>query len=158
MGETFRFAVINDLHYTDADDGPWLEAIVERINRSDAALCLVLGDLVEHGTLEQLQPVKKILDRLRMPYYTVPGNHDGPPDRPTDTPDPGLQNYESLFPGRRNYTFDCQGWQFIGLDTCNGGGWKDVIARPETIAFARDTAARLDRTRPTIVFTHFPID
>jgi 3',5'-cyclic AMP phosphodiesterase CpdA len=155
--QSFRFAVINDLHYTDDEDRPWLEGLVEHINATGAELCLVLGDLVEHGTAEELEPVHRILQRLKMPYYTVPGNHDGPPERPAGGPE-GLEAYERLFPGRRNYIFEHKGWQFVGLDSTDGGAWKNVIMRPESLAFAKAAAARLDKKKPTIVFTHFPLD
>jgi 3',5'-cyclic AMP phosphodiesterase CpdA len=155
----FRFAVINDLHYTDAVDRPWLEGLMDHVNGGGAELCLALGDLVEHGTIEQLTAARQILQRLRMPFYTVPGNHDGPPERPAGLPDgAGLETYENLFPGRRNYTFEHKGWQFIALDTSNGSAWTNVPLRPETLAFARQAATRLDPRRPTILFTHFPID
>ena len=121
-------------------------------------LVLVLGDLAELGTREELAAAKEILDRLRAPYYPVPGNQDGPPDRPPGSGDAGLAAYNELFPGRRNYTFAHKGWQFVGLDTTDGSGYQQLPVTAETLAFAGRVAAELDPRRPTIAFTHFPID
>jgi hypothetical protein len=119
---------------------------------------LVLGDLAEVGAPEQLLGAREILQGLAVPYYTVPGNHDGPPDRPVGTGAAGLEAYEALFPGRRNYTFRHKSWQFLALDTTNGSGWKEVPIPEETLAYARHAAATLDHAAPTVLFTHMPLD
>ena len=158
---TFPFVVLNDLHYLSPECGSWLEGLVRKVNATPGIeLVLVLGDLAETGALEELAAAKGILDRLRVPYYTVPGNHDGPPDRPlrVGDGDAGLANYESLFPDRRNYTFVHKGWQFLALDTTNGSGWKELPIPEDAFAFARQAAATLDRAAPTILFTHMPLE
>jgi len=155
----FHFAAINDLHYLAPEDKPWLEALVRKVNAiPNLSLVLVLGDLAEDGKLEELAAAKSILASLRVPYHVVPGNHDGPPNRPIDGPDPGLANYESLFPNSRNYTFTHQGWQFLALDTTNGSGWKELPIPSDTMSFARFAAATLNPDAPTILFTHMPLD
>src|SRR3954468_1704262 len=112
---TFRFVVLNDLHYTTPDDRPWLEGLDRKINGLvDVEFALILGDLAENGTREELTAARSILEQLRVPYYVVPGNHDLPPDTPPGTPNGGLSTYDVLFADRRNYTFNHAGWQFIG--------------------------------------------
>lgn len=154
----FHFAVLSDLHYLAPEDRPWLEGLVREVNAlAGLELVLVLGDLAEDGKREELTAAKSILDRLCVPYYVVPGNHDGPPGRPVGGP-AGLEEYERLFPGRRNYYFTFQGWQFLALDTSNGSGWKELPIPAETLAYARQAAAALDPRWPTILFTHMPLD
>src|SRR3954466_2589496 len=98
----------------DEDDPPWLEGLVQHVNATPGLeLVLVAGDLAELGTREELLAARGILDQLRVPYYTVPGNHDGPPGRPTGLGDAGLTTYNELFPNRRNYTFTHKHWQFL---------------------------------------------
>jgi 3',5'-cyclic AMP phosphodiesterase CpdA len=166
MIQSFRFAVLNDLHYTDPEDRPWLEGIINQVNQTGAGggdkieLCLILGDLAELGTEEELAAAKQILSQLKMPWHVVPGNHDGPPGRDPGAPGDGSANltaYEKFFPNQRNYMFEHKGWQFVALDTTDGSGWQNVTARPETLAFAKSAASKLDKNRPTIIFTHFPI-
>jgi predicted MPP superfamily phosphohydrolase len=159
---SFPFTVINDLHYTELACRPWLEGLVREINATPADLVLVLGDLAETGSAEELSIAKEILGGLTVPYFTVPGNHDGPPERPiSDDPKvlaAGLADYERLFPGRRNYTFMHKGWQFIALDTTNGSGYQKLPIPTETRAFARRAAQSLDPKLPTILFTHMPLN
>jgi len=155
----FNFAVINDLHYLSPECGPWLEGLVREVNALPGLeLVLVLGDLAEDGKREELSAAKTILSALRVPYYTVPGNHDGPPGRPIGSGAAGLTEYEAHFPNRRNYHFTHQGWQFLALDTTNGSGYEFLPIPAETLAFARTAAATLDPRLPTILMTHMPLD
>ena len=155
----FNFAVLNDLHYLSPEDGPWLEGLVREVNALPGLeLALVLGDLAENGNSAELSAAKSILDALRVPYYTVPGNHDGPPGRPIGSGAAGLVEYEAHFPNRRNYDFVHRGWQFLGLDTTNGSGYEFLPIPAETFDYARQVAAVLYPRLPTILFTHMPLD
>ena len=159
MCNPFTFAVLNDLHYTTPEDRPWLDRLVQQVNAiPELELVLILGDLAEYGTRAELQAAHEILTPLAVPWYVVPGNHDGPPNRPLGSGVAGLRDYEVLFPNRRNYTFTHKGWQFIGLDTTNGSGYQLLPIPEDTKAFARDAAAKLDSQAPTILFTHMPLD
>jgi len=156
---SFPFAVLNDLHYMDELDRPWLEGMVRQVNAIDGLeLVLVLGDLAELGTREELLAARDILTQLRVPYYTVPGNHDGPPGRPTGLGPAGLTTYNELFPNRRNYTFTHKNWQFLALDTTDGSAYRHLPLTAETRAYAAHAAATLDPQLPTILFTHFPLN
>ncbi len=55
-----------------------LEAAVAsiRTNFSDAAFCMVTGDLTDEGDAQSYQEFRKILDQLPMPWYPLLGNHD----------------------------------------------------------------------------------
>ncbi len=155
----FSFIVLNDLHYTEQACRPWLEGLVRQVNATpDVALVLVAGDLTETGSREELLAARDILNQLRAPYYTVPGNHDGPPGRLPGLGDAGLTTYNELFPGRRNYSFVHKQWQFLALDTTDGSGYQNLPFTAETRAFAQQAARILDPHLPTILFTHFPLD
>jgi 3',5'-cyclic AMP phosphodiesterase CpdA len=151
--EDFTFIEVNDVHSTDDKDGPWLEGLIRQMKATPdpkPQLCLVAGDLAENGTTEQIARMRDIFNTLGLPYYVVPGNHDhiAPNDR---------KPYTDLFPDRLNYRFDAGGWQFIALDSTQGQDYQDTHVHPDTLRFIDETVPKLDRSRPTVVFTHFPL-
>jgi hypothetical protein len=148
----FHFAALNDVHYRDRRCGVWLEGVVRQLkaHREGIAFCLVVGDLAEDGLAEQLSPVRDHFKDLGVPTYAVIGNHDyrTQEDR---------KAYEELFPDRLNYHFEHGGWQFIGLDTTDGRRARGVAAPAATLRWLDAALPRLDRRKPTVVFTHLPL-
>lgn len=55
-----------------------LEACVDDINahHADADWCFVTGDTVNHGGEEEYENLAPALNRLRVPFRVLPGNHD----------------------------------------------------------------------------------
>jgi predicted MPP superfamily phosphohydrolase len=147
----FYFLVVNDIHYLNQHCGPWLERVVEQMKKRPEKFdfCLLVGDLAEDGKPEQLQPVRDIFKGLGRPVHVVVGNHDyvTKDDR---------QPYEKVFPKSLNYHFEHRGWQFLGLDSSYGR--RSLVAmQPHSLRWLDDTLPKLDKKRPTVVFTHFPL-
>jgi len=112
---------------------------------------LVCGDLADQGKPAQHGAMRDLLKTLGMPHYTVVGNHDYAEG------DMSRQSYDAAFPKQINYTFEHQGWQFIGLDTSEGTHYQDTHVGAHTLRFLDETLPKLDKARPTVVFTHFPM-
>jgi 3',5'-cyclic AMP phosphodiesterase CpdA len=150
--EEFRFVVVNDLHVMGESCGAWLKQMGGQLRASDPIdFCLVLGDLAHDGTPEQLLHARRALDGFGMPVYTVIGNHDH--NHPN-----GRRTYEKLFPHRINYHFEHKGWQFVGLDSTLGPLWERPFpVQPHTMVWLQATLPQLDRSKPTALFTHFPL-
>jgi 3',5'-cyclic AMP phosphodiesterase CpdA len=146
----FSFILVNDLHYFDKQCGPWFDGLVKQLKAQPERFEFVLlaGDLAENGTLEQLQPTREHFQMLDRPVYTVIGNHDY--RRHDDR-----QAYEKAFPKSLNYWFEHHGWQFVGLDSSEGTK-AYVTVQPATLQWLDETVPKLDRSKPTVVFTHFP--
>jgi 3',5'-cyclic AMP phosphodiesterase CpdA len=108
------------------------------------------GDLAENGSRPQLGPVKDLFQGSRIPYHVVIGNHD----YRTQT---DRTIYDDLYPRQLNYTFEHQGWQFVGLDTSDGIRYQNTSISADTLRWLEDTLPRLNRQRPLVVFTHFPM-
>ena len=53
-----------------------LKIAVEEINKSDADLVVINGDLTNEGSDEELSNVKSILDQIKLPQFVLPGNHE----------------------------------------------------------------------------------
>jgi hypothetical protein len=148
----FTFVVMNDLHFREKACAPWFEQAIAAMRRSapDAQLCLIAGDLADDGRDEQLAGVRDAFRKLDIPTYSAVGNHDY-----RDATD--RRSYEDLFGGQINYAFDYGGWQFVGLDTTEGVKWRDTKVSSTTLSWLDDNLPKLDKRKPTILFTHFPL-
>lgn len=146
----FKFIVVNDTHYLSDECGAYLTGLVKQMNGEGASLCLHAGDVTDLGKLEHEESARAIFERLDMPFFTVPGNHDwlSPTDR---------SGYESAFPQRLNYSFAHAGWQFIALDSTDGQKSEKTTIQPATFTALDGLLAKLDKSKPTVVFTHFPL-
>lgn len=140
---------VNDRHFRTPEH---LERAVAHLNRLDPRPDVVLatGDLVERGEPQEYARLRSILDRLTMPVYVVPGNHDSREHLARAFADRGYLPTQGFL----QYTVEEWPVRLIGLDTHVPGepggqlcaerlGWLD---------------ARLAEApgRPTLVFMHHP--
>lgn len=146
-----RFAVFNDLHVVTPACTDWLSGIVKELKaaKEKPAFVVLAGDLTEHGTADQLVPVRDLFKTLEVPIRVVIGNHDWKND--TDK-----KAYDETFPNSLNYSFDVAGWQCLGLDSSHGLRSR-VAVQPATLRWLDDNLGKLDKKKPMIVFTHFPL-
>jgi 3',5'-cyclic AMP phosphodiesterase CpdA len=150
--EAFHFLVVNDTHYVDQRCGKWLERVLRRMKAHAEKIdfCLLAGDLSDHGRAEELAAVRDLFKGLGVPSHVVIGNHDY---RTQDD----RKAYEDLFPLSFNYSFEHRGWQVIGLDTSEGLHYQKTKVQAPTLRWLDENVPKLDRKRPTVVFTHFPM-
>lgn len=147
----FQFIVANDLHHADARCDPWFEALVRQMRgHVGTEFALLCGDLADNAAPASLAAVRDHFRQLGRPCHAQIGNHDH--STPTDR-----RAYERNFPGQINYAFGHQGWQFIGIDSTQGVDWEKTRVQPATLAWLDQELPRLERNRPTVVFTHFPL-
>jgi 3',5'-cyclic AMP phosphodiesterase CpdA len=150
-GGESTFVVVNDLHFSTAECVPFFEGMVEKINGVEkASHVLIVGDLLDAGTMDQAGAIRDILKKLKAPYHVTPGNHDSA--TATDR-----KAFDATFGKEMNTTFEVEGWQFVGLDTSDGVKVEKFDCRAETLAFAATVAEKLDKKKPTVVYTHFPL-
>jgi 3',5'-cyclic AMP phosphodiesterase CpdA len=151
-GGSFTFIEINDTHYSSPKCPEWFERVTAsvRAHSPKPEFCLVVGDLVDGGTETQLGSMREVLRGLGMPFHAVLGNHD----YLTQT-DRSL--WDRLFPKRLNYHFEHRDWQFVGLDSTEGKRYDKTSIQPETLQWVDANLKKLNRRRPTIIFTHFPL-
>ncbi len=147
---TFTFAVINDTHYMSPECGEWLQQVIAQIKAEKPDFCLHLGDLVDQGRHDHLASVRELFACLSKPVHVQIGNHDylTQTDRTA---------YEALFPDQLNYTFTHRDWQFVGVDSTEGVRFDQTSISASTLAWVEENLPRLDRTRPLVLFTHFPL-
>jgi 3',5'-cyclic AMP phosphodiesterase CpdA len=148
----FHFLVVNDIHYLDKNCGRWLEGVIQQMKHHSETIdfCLLAGDLSEHGKPEQLAAMRDLIRELGKPTYVVVGNHDYLTQK-------DRKAFEELYPKRLNYHFEHRGWQFVALDTTQGQEARNTSVQEPTLKWLEDNVGRLDKKRPMVVFTHFPL-
>jgi hypothetical protein len=152
LAPDFSFVCVNDLHYIDQGCVPFFHGMVQKMKPAsrDARLLLVVGDTCENGTPAQLAGIKEVLMSTGMILKVVPGNHDW-------TSQTDRKAYDQAWTDSLNYTFDHAGWQFIGMDTTDGVKYQDTSILKPTLDWADQMLPKLDKKRPLILFTHFPL-
>ena len=141
---------VNDRYFRTPEH---LERAVAHLNRLAPRpdVALATGDLVERGEPEEYARLRAILDRLAMPLYVIPGNHDSREGLARAFADRG---YLPTDGGFLHYTVEEWPVRLIGLDT-------QVPGQPGGRLCAERLAwldARLGEAaaRPTVVFMHHP--
>ncbi|HEX8913672.1 MAG TPA: metallophosphoesterase [Humisphaera sp.] len=160
----FRFLCVNDLHCMDDESAKWLESRVigpmkdaAKAAKDPVDFCLVVGDLAEGGTAKEIATVRDLFGGLGVPVHVVPGNHDYVADKAGGGAADSRAAYDDLFPGKLNYAFEHKGWQFVGLDSTQGAAYQKTRVGDATLRWLDDRVPKLDKARPTVLFTHFPM-
>jgi 3',5'-cyclic AMP phosphodiesterase CpdA len=149
----FDFVIINDIHAIDDADGKWLVDVVAKSIREQAEkpdFVIIAGDLTEDGSAKQMGAVKAAMATLKLPLHVVIGNHDYVPKTKDRRP------YEQAFPKGINYHFEHKGWNFVGLDSSDGTK-AQVNVLPATLNWVDVNLRKIDKARPMLLFTHFPL-
>lgn len=103
--ETIRFALMGDTQrfYDEAAE------FVENVNtRDDIDFVVHAGDISDFGLAKEFKWVRDIMKEIRVPYFTVVGNHDLLAN--------GKKVYLEMF-GDFNFSFEYGDYKFIMLDT-----------------------------------------
>lgn len=146
----FRFAIVPD-RAGGIRPGVF-ERAVARLKLLQPEFVMSVGDLIDGYTNDpavwnaQWQQLEAIVQRLDLPFYFVPGNHD--------ISNPGLLAAWKQRRGDPWFSFVYQNVLFLCLDTEDrpGGG-----LGPEQIAWAKQTLAGHAGVHWTLVFLHRPL-
>jgi outer membrane protein assembly factor BamB/predicted phosphodiesterase len=151
-GELFRFALITDLHVGNPDNNEDLLRTVNDINSlKNIAFVIASGDITEFGSHDELTTAKSILDKLSIPYYAIPGNHD------SNWSESGNNDFLRVF-GRETFSLEYAGYKLIGL--ASGPTMKmgpGQIPR-ENVEWLAVELEKTDRATPLIYVNHYPMD
>lgn len=158
---TMVITQISDMHLRDdgiplkqkVDTDAALDAAIDHINAWDRVPDCVLatGDLVQKAKRQDYGNFRRKLDRLKAPYYVIPGNHD---DRDLMRATFGDHGYLPEKGEYLQYVIDEFPLRLVALDTLivgeNGGEMcqvrRDWLA--ETLSQEPD--------KPTFIFMHHP--
>jgi 3',5'-cyclic-AMP phosphodiesterase len=140
---------VNDRYFRTAEH---LERAVRHLNRLEPRPDVVLatGDLVERGEPEEYARLRGLLDRLAMPCYVIPGNHDSRENLARAFADAGYLPRSGFL----HYTVEDRPVRLVGLDTLVPGEPGGRLCA-ERLAWL-DTRLAEEPARPTLVFMHHP--
>lgn len=68
---------LSDLHFGTESDA-LLNGLVEAIQKIGGDLLVISGDFTQIGSDQEFRTAREFMDRLAMPSFCVPGNHDVP--------------------------------------------------------------------------------
>lgn len=130
----FRFAVMADSHKDTAS----LERALRQAIAADAEFVVMMGDLSDVGTMEELTATKQVLDNSGLQYYVTPGDHDlwDSRDKESDAP----RNFKEVFGDTyqsfsyltARYILIYNSDNYLGLDGVQLSWIEDELSRAET--------------------------
>lgn len=151
---SFKFALFSDTHVSETGSGESdLIAAVQDVNRlSGIDFVIVAGDITEADIGENLDKAKAALEKLNVPYYIIPGNHD------TKWTESAGQKFFALW-GDDKFVFDHGGLRFIGLHQGPEMRMADGHFAPQDLRWLHSTLQAMpDPDQPLIFVTHYPIN
>jgi 3',5'-cyclic AMP phosphodiesterase CpdA len=126
-----------------------VEFLNAHVPRPDVVLAT--GDLTDHGRPEQYTMLRETLDRLEMPVYIIPGNHD---ETGALTAAFAHHPYLPRDGGPLQYVIDDHEVRLVGVDTTRPGH-HDGLQDEARLAWLEATLAAAPE-HPTLVFMHHP--
>ncbi len=129
-----------------------LQCAIDVINQyhSDAAYCVLSGDLVDGGDAASYQQLSQQLAGLQVPYLPMAGNHDN-----RELLKESLELPQPLDTEFIQYAVQAGHWRLLLLDTLRDGHADGQLCEQRL----RWLQMELDRDQksPTLVFTHHPL-
>lgn len=153
LSQTFRFALVTDTHVGGGTGLEDLNLTVEDLNQStNIDFVIFSGDVTEFGSDEELKAAKAVLDRLNLPWYAIPGNHD------TNWSESGGNSFRTVF-GSETFSFIHKGLLFIGTNSGPNMRMSPGQVPRENLVWLDSVLAANAKDRiPIIYINHYPQD
>ncbi|MCK9209719.1 MAG: metallophosphoesterase, partial [Ignavibacteriaceae bacterium] len=152
FAQPFKFGWITDLHIGSKNADVDLQAVVQDINaKKEVSFVIATGDITENGKTEDLKNAKQILDKLTVPYYIIPGNHD------TKWSESGIQVFSNLWKDDK-FKFEFEKTVLIGINSgipWRGGGGHFA---PEDLRWLDSLLSTIPSEKEILFFSHHQLD
>ncbi len=147
-----RFAILSDVHVVPGNENErQLRLAVDEINRSNAQVVLMTGDLTNEGSDEQLLNVKSILDGITKPLYVIPGNHEN------NWSQSACKTFVDLW-GDDRFVFELDSLVVIGLNCGPFMKMGDGHIKQEDLSWLkRELQARVTPGKRVLSINHYPL-
>ena len=150
--DNFGFALITDIHIHN--NNPAVEDLERSVfsinNNPDIQFVFVSGDLTENGDRMSLNQTKNVLDRLRVPYFAVPGNHE------TKWSESGVTDFRKVF-GNKRFKFRHGNFVFLGFNSGPIIRMMDGHIGIQDIIWLENELKNLLPNDNIIIVTHYPL-
>lgn len=149
--DEFQFALVSDR--TGGHRAKVFSQAVARLNLLQPEFVLCVGDLIEGGKqkpdalLAQWKEFDGYVNKLQMPFFYLPGNHDTGND---DNDKVWRERY-----GRRWYHFTYRGVLFLCLNTDDPPGSSSI--GPDQVNYAKKVLSENKGVRHIVVAMHKPV-
>jgi 3',5'-cyclic AMP phosphodiesterase CpdA len=151
--EPFRFALLSDLHVNPNDPEP-AEDLQNAVNDVNALkgidFVLITGDVSNFGDTVSLKAAKQMLEKLHMPFYIIPGNHD------LKWNEPGATNFIKVFHDDK-FRFKHKGFLFIGFATAPLTNSTNGYIQKQDIDWMKTILKKSGKKIPFFAVTHYPL-
>ena len=160
---SIKFVQVTDVHFK-ADNQYSIDRVDKTVkdinNLKDVSFVVFTGDNIDHPIEKDLAIFIKKINKLKVPYYLVLGNHDVSKGQGLSKEKYNKvvrENNYLWFHLKWNYVFKKKGYTFIVLD-----GAKEVIPGPngyykeETLKWLDNQLAK-NADKPVIIFQHYPV-
>ena len=149
----FKFALITDTHIGNPNNDIDLQRTVDDINQNlpEIEFVIVSGDVTEFGSDAELTIAKNTLDKLNVPTYVIPGNHD------SNWSESGTNSFLTIF-GTETFGFEHNGYKFFGLPSGPNMRMGPGQIPREGITWLNEQLAQTDTETPIVFVNHYPMD
>lgn len=154
---------MSDLHFEPTstvssvvDPAERIQLVIDEINtlHTDAAYCVISGDLVDSGDPDHYPPLKTILEQIRIPLLPLVGNHDNRDALATVFETPLFETNSDTDSGFVQYVVDTPDGRLIFLDTQTAGEGHGTLS-DERYAWLEKVLVDAGDT-PCYIFMHHP--
>lgn len=151
-GQNFNFALITDIHITkDSISFNDLQRSVAQINSTQGLrFVIVSGDITDNGDEESLLKAKLVLDKLKIDYHIVSGNHE------SKWSESGAMDFSRIF-GSERFKFEYDGVWFLGFPTGPVIRMADGHVAPQDITWLKQSLSEIGKKKPVVLVTHYPL-
>lgn len=151
--QKYNFALVTDVHVSPINTAPYEDLVntVNSINETpEIKFVVVSGDLTEEGDRGSLLKVKRTLDKLKVPYYAITGNHE------TKWSESGMTAFGKIF-GSDRFRFEYDNFMFLGFNTGPVIRMMDGHVSPQDILWLESELKQVGQNKPIIIVTHYPL-
>jgi len=151
----FHFAVFGDRTGGAELEWPLYDRAVDEMNFLRPDFVITVGDQIQGYTTEievmrqQWDEYKTHANRLQMPLYILPGNHD--------ISNPRMKDWWRENLGKTYYAFVYKDCLFIAMNVMEHWEMNAASLGDEQVQFVLDTLAKNPKVRHTFVLLHMPI-